>query len=104
MGGNSGGGGVKRRPMANPVSGANALSPVVIEQSGVRLAARQEEIFIPIEDRIGLLQLTEKTCKWPIGDPLHSDFHFCGHDSEEKAPYCKFHSNRAYHTLERKKK
>ncbi len=103
-GGGGGGGGVKRRPMATPVSGANALSPVLSEQPGLRAAARQEEIFIPIEERIGLLDLTENTCKWPIGDPLLSDFHFCGHDSEEKAPYCKFHSNRAYHTLDRKKK
>ena len=99
-----GSGGVKRRPMSTPVSGANALSPAVIEQQGMRLAAKHEEMFIPIEDRIGLLQLNEKTCKWPIGDPLHDEFHFCGHDSEEKAPYCKFHSNRAYHTIERKKK
>ncbi|MCF6303098.1 MAG: GcrA cell cycle regulator [Devosiaceae bacterium] len=103
-GGSSAGGGMKRRPMATPVSGANALSPVVLEQEGIRLAARQEEVFIPIEERIGLLDLTEKTCKWPIGDPLLEDFHFCGHDSDEKTPYCKFHAGRAYHTIERKKK
>ncbi len=101
-----GSGGVKRRTgLSTPVSGANALSPAISEQEDIRLAARQEaELFIPPEKRIGLLALTEKTCKWPIGDPLLEDFHFCGHDSEDNAPYCKFHAKRAYHTLDRKKK
>jgi GcrA cell cycle regulator len=91
--------------MSTPVSGANALSPAIAEHADARLAARREtEIFIPPEERIGLLALTEKTCKWPIGDPLLADFHFCGHDSEESAPYCKFHAKRAYHTLDRKRK
>jgi len=95
----------KRRTMSTPVSGANALSPAVSEQENVRLAARlQPELFIPPAERIGILGLTEKTCKWPIGDPLLEDFHFCGHDSDDSAPYCKFHAKRAYHTIERKKK
>ena len=103
--GGNGGGGNKRRTISTPVSGANALSPVISEQENVRLAARLEpELFIPPAERIGLLGLTEKTCKWPIGDPLLEDFHFCGHDSDDSAPYCKFHAKRAYHTLDRKKK
>ena len=28
-----------------------------------------ELIEIPVEQRKTLLQLTEKTCRWPIGDP-----------------------------------
>ena len=28
-----------------------------------------ELIEIPIEQRKTLLQLTEKTCRWPVGDP-----------------------------------
>ncbi len=103
-GGGGGGGGGKRRTIATPVVGANALNPSVDADASPMAARREEEIFVPPEKRIGILGLTENTCKWPIGDPLLDDFHFCGHDSEENAPYCKFHAKRAYHTLDRKKK
>ena len=103
--GSGGGSGSKRRTMSTPVSGANALNSAISEQENARLAARLEpELLFPPEKRIGLLGLTDKTCKWPIGDPLLDDFHFCGHDADDTAPYCKFHAKRAYHTLERKKK
>ena len=104
-GNSSNGNGSKRRTVSMPVSGANALSPAIAEQQNPRPSARLEpELFIPPAERIGLLQLSEKTCKWPIGDPLLEDFHFCGHEANESAPYCKFHAKRAYHTIDRKKK
>ena len=28
--------------------------------------------------RLSLMQLTERTCKWPVGDPATDDFWFCG--------------------------
>ena len=28
--------------------------------------------------RLSLMQLSERTCKWPIGDPATDDFWFCG--------------------------
>ena len=37
-----------------------------------------ELIEIPVEQRKTLLQLTEKTCRWPIGDPGSAEFFFCG--------------------------
>ena len=30
--------------------------------------------------KISLMELTERTCKWPIGDPATDTFWFCGHD------------------------
>lgn len=64
----------------------------------------QPELFIPIENRLTLLQVGEKTCKWPIGDPLTPDFYFCGMHSEDGKPYCEFHSRRAYHQIEKKRR
>ena len=58
------------------------------------------ELFIPVEQRLSLLQLTEHTCKWPIGDPLKPDFHFCGGHAEDGKPYCAFHARRAYHQVD----
>ncbi|HHG89939.1 MAG TPA: GcrA cell cycle regulator [Devosia sp.] len=95
----------KRRVVASRVIGATALKSAEADQENIRVTPNNvTELFIPVKERIGLLGLTEKTCKWPIGDPLLKDFHFCGRDSNENAPYCKFHSKRAYHTMDRKKK
>ncbi|MFB9140102.1 GcrA family cell cycle regulator [Maritalea porphyrae] len=95
----------RRQTVHAPVSGANALQMNTEVDANVALATAQEaEIFIPVEERISLLQLSETTCKWPIGDPLNDDFHFCGRNSDEGKPYCEFHSKRAYHTLDRRKK
>jgi GcrA cell cycle regulator len=38
-----------------------------------------------------LEELTDETCRWPIGHPYEKDFHFCGRKSLEKFPYCKLH-------------
>ncbi len=38
-----------------------------------------------------LEELTEETCKWPIGHPSEKNFYFCGRKPMEKFPYCKLH-------------
>ena len=51
---------------------------------------------VPMSRRLELTQLTERTCKWPIGDPLNDDFHFCGNESPDNSPYCTYHQRLAY--------
>ena len=51
---------------------------------------------IPIGQRRTLLELTEATCRWPIGDPGSTDFFFCGGQSLTNLPYCAYHSRVAY--------
>jgi GcrA cell cycle regulator len=41
--------------------------------------------------RLTLMQLTERTCKWPIGDPATDDFWFCGLPCTPGKPYCETH-------------
>ena len=55
-----------------------------------------EDVVVPISKNLKLVDLSEHTCKWPQGDPLAEDFHFCGHQSEEDSPYCTYHSKLAY--------
>ena len=38
-----------------------------------------------------LEELTDKTCKWPVGHPHEENFYFCGRKSIEKFPYCQLH-------------
>jgi GcrA cell cycle regulator len=51
---------------------------------------------IPIGQRRTILELTEETCRWPIGDPGNSDFFFCGGQTLTGLPYCSYHSRVAY--------
>jgi GcrA cell cycle regulator len=51
---------------------------------------------IPLGQRRTLLQLTEETCRWPIGDPGQPDFFFCGGRTVSGLPYCAYHSRVAY--------
>jgi GcrA cell cycle regulator len=54
------------------------------------------ENIIPIGQRRGLMELTEQTCHWPIGDPGSSDFIFCGGNTVAGLPYCAYHCRIAY--------
>jgi GcrA cell cycle regulator len=51
---------------------------------------------IPLGQRRTILELTEDTCRWPIGDPGSTDFFFCGGQAGTGAPYCSYHSRVAY--------
>ena len=51
---------------------------------------------VPLAKKLTFAKLTERTCKWPIGDPGHQEFHFCGHDSLDAMPYCRYHARLAY--------
>src|SRR5262249_9021965 len=42
-----------------------------------------------------VIALASGACRWPYGDPRHSDFHFCGNPVAEK-PYCEHHCTMAY--------
>ncbi|MCI5078151.1 GcrA family cell cycle regulator [Oricola sp.] len=55
-----------------------------------------EDVVVPISKQLTLVELSENTCKWPQGDPLSEEFHFCGHASDEGSPYCKYHAKLAY--------
>jgi GcrA cell cycle regulator len=51
---------------------------------------------VPMSQRLSLLELTEATCHWPVGDPGSSDFFFCGGKALGGLPYCAHHSRVAY--------
>ena len=43
------------------------------------------------ENPKSLEELTDETCKWPIGHPNEEKFYFCGRKPIEDFPYCKLH-------------
>lgn len=49
--------------------------------------------------KLTLMQLTERTCKWPIGDPATEEFWFCGLDVKAGKPYCEAHVGVAFQPM-----
>lgn len=49
--------------------------------------------------RLTLMELTERTCKWPIGDPATDDFWFCGLPTLPGKPYCEAHVGVAFQPM-----
>lgn len=94
-----GGGNAVSRPMtsANHAVGATMVKGEMTPVSYAEAYSRPiEDIVVPISKQVALIDLNEDTCKWPQGDPLTEDFHFCGHQAEESSPYCKYHSKLAF--------
>ena len=55
---------------------------------------------IPMGQRRQTLELTDMTCRWPIGDPCkgyhdNPDFYFCGALPDDGSPYCSIHRARS---------
>ena len=51
---------------------------------------------IPLAQRRSLLDLTRGACRWPVGDPSHPDFFFCGAEALRGELYCAAHRARAH--------
>ncbi len=49
--------------------------------------------------KLTLMELTERTCKWPIGDPATPDFWFCGLPVQQGKPYCEAHVGVAFQPM-----
>jgi GcrA cell cycle regulator len=73
-----------------PQPSANEISPEAL--------ARVSEIEKKAK-KISLLELTERTCKWPVGDPATPDFWFCGLPTQSGKPYCEAHVGVAFQPM-----
>ena len=73
-----------------PQPSANEISPEAL--------AKVQEVEKSAK-RISLMDLTERTCKWPIGDPATEDFYFCGLPVQQGKPYCEAHVGVAFQPM-----
>ncbi|WP_342070294.1 GcrA family cell cycle regulator [Yoonia algicola] len=73
-----------------PQPSANEISPEAL--------AKVSEIEKTAK-RLTLMELTEKTCKWPVGDPATDDFWFCGLAVQQGKPYCEAHVGVAFQPM-----
>jgi len=73
-----------------PQPSANEISPEAL--ASVREVEKKAK-------RINLMDLTERTCKWPIGDPATDEFWFCGLSVKSGKPYCEAHVSVAFQPM-----
>ena len=52
---------------------------------------------------IKTVALTIDTCRWPFGDPVDADFHYCGELPLIGRPYCDKHDAQSYQAVRKKK-
>ncbi|MBC8129012.1 MAG: GcrA cell cycle regulator [Rhizobiaceae bacterium] len=87
------------RSMGGGMQGATALKmepeiDLVADVMPERVVTTGE--VVPISRNLTLVQLSDRTCKWPLGDPLSADFRFCGNHSNDASPYCLYHARIAF--------
>ena len=73
-----------------PQPSANEISPEAL--------AKVNEVEKKAK-KISLMELTERTCKWPVGDPATPDFWFCGLPVQSGKPYCEAHVGVAFQPM-----
>ena len=73
-----------------PQPSANEISPEAL----ARVSAVEKKA-----KKICLLELTERTCKWPVGDPATPNFWFCGLPTQTGKPYCEAHVGVAFQPM-----
>ncbi len=73
-----------------PQPSANEISPEAL--ATVREVEKRAK-------KLTLMELTERTCKWPVGDPATEDFWFCGLPSVAGKPYCEAHVGVAFQPM-----
>lgn len=88
-----------------PTAGSTALKPMLRAEHSARPAPLPEPkpvrlVDLPKGGRVTILHLSDKTCKWPIGDPGSEEFCFCGHNPRDGSPYCEYHARLAYQPMQ----
>ncbi|WP_224826449.1 GcrA family cell cycle regulator [Cognatishimia sp. MH4019] len=73
-----------------PQPSANEISPEAL--------AKVNEVEKKAK-KLSLMELTERTCKWPVGDPATEDFWFCGLPVKAGKPYCEAHVGVAFQPM-----
>lgn len=71
-------------------------------RSAIHTAAPLPEVIeedpITLDDGnfVTVLTISDRMCRWPIGDPAEQQFHFCGRKPRSGSPYCEAHARKAY--------
>lgn len=84
---------VKKEPAPKEAPKPVVKEPIVtIKEEPITCAAPTKRA----DGKVGVTDLDNHTCRWPIGDPKDDNFHFCGKKVRVGQTYCEEHSAVAY--------
>ena len=92
---------VKKAAVASTHSAASGKRKNILPSKEVTEPKKLKPEEIPPDGGVALIDLTERMCKWPIGDPREDDFTFCGRTTNGVTPYCQNHASMAYQSSSR---
>jgi GcrA cell cycle regulator len=91
---------------------SSRMSPVSSSSPKVRPANTQRVVHARVKQAplppvkinvkgIKMIDLKERMCRWPLGDPQDPSFNFCGCDTVPGIPYCVDHARMAFQVSKR---
>jgi len=88
------------QPINNVVLAPIPLQPVAEDP----VVFPDDDVAIPMSERVTIMDLRESMCRWPMGDPTKPEFRFCGARSITGLPYCTHHARIAYQPVADRKR
>lgn len=93
------------RRATHSIVGATALkTEPEISMADDAAPQRQSGEVVPMSRNLTLVQLSDRTCKWPLGDPLAAEFRFCGNHAGDASPYCRHHARIAFQPVSERRR
>lgn len=91
---------VPSHPLTHRPAAGNAAPAYVPEPQAEPMlepeVALDEDVIIPMSERVTIMELRDSMCRWPMGDPTTPEFRFCGAKAATSLPYCPHHCRIAY--------
>lgn len=84
-----------------PAAKIKAKKPEKFQASNTNVAPFIPDTSDDQKERIALMDLGPKMCRWPLGDPRQENFGFCGSTTIDGIPYCMKHAQVAYQAATR---
>ncbi|MFG1403146.1 GcrA family cell cycle regulator [Xanthobacter sediminis] len=92
------------RPQRPMVQGNTALAAEIDDLPEEAPAPAPKPVasdnVVSLGQRCTIMNLTESTCRWPVGEPGTESFYFCGGKSNPGMPYCTQHARIAYQPVQ----
>ncbi len=88
-----------KAPTRPVTAGATALKAAQKVAPERQVNPKPELKLAELPDRgsiTNIMDLTQTTCRWPIGDPGEEGFAYCGARAPHDSPYCEHHARIAY--------
>lgn len=89
-----------QRPLTQGNTALAAEPEAAVEPTPAPAPETAPDNVVVMAQRCTIMNLTESTCRWPLGEPGTEAFHFCGGKSRPGSPYCAHHARMAYQPVQ----